>query len=85
MDRITIQPFVFDQQRLLFWGVPCGYCGTHPNMPVCFLVGRQNTLSAVEKADVIEYVIEHVGPVKRTYQTKEAFDVIDSRRNSSSK
>jgi len=82
MDKITIEPFVFDQQRIRYWGAVCGYCGDKPGMPVCFLAGRMDKLTVEEKADVIEHVMEQVGDVPRTPQTRKAFDVIDDRRNS---
>ena len=81
MEKITIEYHVFDQNRILFWGVPCGYCGIAPGRPVCFLAGRQNALDDGEKADVIAYVQEQVGAVKRTKQTRKAFDVLDTRAN----
>ena len=81
MDRIVIEPFVLDQQRLRFWGTVCGYCGTRPGMPVNFLLPPQCSLTEDEKADVIEAVMEAVGGVSRTPQTMKAFDVIESRRH----
>jgi hypothetical protein len=81
MDRITIEPFVLDQQRIRFWGAVCGYCGTRPGMPVNFLAGPMCSLNEDEKADVIEAVMEAVGGVSRTPQTRKAFDVIESRRH----
>ncbi len=83
-DKITIEHHVLDQNRIRFWGVPCGYCGTRPGMPVNFFAGRMDTLSTQEKAEVIAYVIEHVGAVKRTAQTREAFRVFDHRTDTGS-
>lgn len=82
MDKITIEPHVFDQMRILFYGVPCGYCKSTPGGPVNFFAGRMDMLTLEEKADVIQHVQETIGAVKRTAQTRKVFDVIDARTNS---
>lgn len=82
MERITIEPLVLDQQRIRYWGAVCGYCGTLPGMPVNFFIGPMDKLTTEEKADVLAFVEARVGLVKRTSQTKAAFDVLDARRNS---
>lgn len=75
-ERISIIPFVFDQQQILFWNRRVGYCGTGPNMPVTFLTEArgQCALSDDEKRDVIRYVISRLGSIKPTVQTNPFID-----------
>jgi hypothetical protein len=81
MDKIQITPHMDHQQRIHYWGVLVGYCSTRPNHKIHFLLGELDSLTDEEKADVIEYVQEHVAPVKRSNETKEAWDVIDRRHS----
>lgn len=74
-ERISIEPFAFDQQQIKFYGRRIGYCGTKPNMPINFLTdarskhGPQCKLTPEEKTEVIAYVIEQLGSVRKTNQT----------------
>lgn len=68
--KIRLTPHVYDQQNILFFDRRVGYCGTKPNMPVCFLNPRECRLTDDEKREVIAFVQEHVGHVKPTPQTK---------------
>ena len=77
MERIVIEPLALDQKRIRYWGVVCGYCGDKPGMPVNFLPWCR--LTDDERADVIEVVQEQIGPVKRTYQNRKVFDVLEYR------
>ena len=85
MNRVELKPHVLDQQQVLFYGCLCGYCGTREGMPVTFLaetrgqIQGQNKLNNEEKADVIAYVQEKVGAVKRTKQNRAAFAILDAR------
>lgn len=69
--KIRLTPHVADQQNILVYDRRVGYCGTKPNMPVCFLNPKECRLTADEKREVVAFVQEHVGRVKPTPQTKD--------------
>ncbi len=66
--KITVIPFLDSQQQIIFWGRRVGYCGTGDNCPVMFLTDARGQcgLTLDEKREVVLYVEEHVGLIKRT-------------------
>lgn len=74
-ERISLEPFMFDQQQIKFYGRRVGYCGTRAGMPVNFLTdarskhGPQCGLTDSERTEVLAFVIQQLGSVKKTQQT----------------
>ncbi len=84
MDKFTLHKHFKDQQQVRMWGNLVAFCGLREGMPVCFLAGKMDKLTPDEKADVLDFVQRQVGAIKRTPQTREAFDVLDARTDPSS-